>query len=72
MFIDLRLRDCQCSASQFTALENLHKLAALDLYSTNIVDDVLMRILRANQNLKHLNIGMKAIKLKIDVKSNCL
>ncbi|XP_018329735.1 F-box/LRR-repeat protein 4 isoform X2 [Agrilus planipennis] len=51
---DLRLRNAQCCSWRYNALANLKKLTALDLYSSNIVDDLLIDILKSNPNLKHL------------------
>lgn len=57
MLLDLRLRNCQSILIQFSALANLTKLTALDLYSTAIVDEALIKILMSNPDLKHLIIG---------------
>lgn len=54
---DLRLRNCQCDSWQYSSLAHLHKLVALDLYSSSVNDDALIAILKSNPNLRHLIIG---------------
>ncbi|KAF5269624.1 hypothetical protein FQR65_LT05963 [Abscondita terminalis] len=51
---DLRLRNCKRSVKDFGALALLHKLTALDLCSSCIMDEQLIDILKSNPNLKHL------------------
>ncbi|KAF5302664.1 hypothetical protein FQA39_LY19055 [Lamprigera yunnana] len=51
---DLRLRNCKSNYKDFGELAQLNKLIALDLYSSNIVDEELISILKSNRNLKYL------------------
>lgn len=55
---DLRLNNINTSSSQhFQHLTALTKLVAIDLTSSEIVDDDLISVLKSNPNLKHLIIG---------------
>nr|XP_971231.2 PREDICTED: F-box/LRR-repeat protein 4 [Tribolium castaneum] len=51
---ELRLRNTKPDYYAFQHLARLNKLITLDLCCTNVTDDPLMTILKANQNLTHL------------------
>uniref|UniRef100_A0A1Y1LT99 F-box domain-containing protein n=3 Tax=Photinus pyralis TaxID=7054 RepID=A0A1Y1LT99_PHOPY len=63
---DLRLRNCKCNMNEYEALSNLSKLTALDLYCSNISDVYLIKILRANRDLKYLNLDLCELLERLD------
>lgn len=51
---EIRLKNCL--AANFQPLSFLNKLVVLDLYSTDIINNQLIPILKNNPNLKHINL----------------
>ncbi|XP_017778667.1 PREDICTED: F-box/LRR-repeat protein 4 [Nicrophorus vespilloides] len=64
--VDLRLRKSEPSEWTYSLLSNLNKLVALDLYCTAIQDESLIKILKANPSLEHLNIDLCENILQMD------